>query len=143
MGRRILINEVKTKRGSAAGFSLLEALMALTIVAIGVLSVAPVFVYSIRANAVGAELSGASALAVERMELLRSEHYALLDPGGDLDLDVMGYADDSNPDYIVRWQIALNASPVGTKTIRVRVTARYKIAGEEKQVEVALVRARG
>ena len=105
IGCRILIDEVKTKRGSAAGFSLLEALMGLTIVAIGVMSIAPVFVYSIRANAVGAEVSSASALAVERMETLRSEHYALLDPGGDLDLDVTGYADDSHPDYIVRWKI--------------------------------------
>lgn len=143
MVRRIVIEEVKTKRASDAGFSLLEALMGLTIVAIGVLSIAPVFVYSIRANAVGADVSSASALATEHMELLRSDHYTFLNPGGDLDLNVIGYADDSDPDYIVRWQIALNASPVGTKTIRVRVIARYRIAGEEKTVEVALVRARG
>ncbi|MDH3628169.1 MAG: prepilin-type N-terminal cleavage/methylation domain-containing protein [Acidobacteriota bacterium] len=122
------------------GFSLVEVLVALFLIGIGVLAAAPMFVYAIQGNAVGADFGRAGALAVERMEILRSQDYTIHVAGGSLSTNVTGYFDSSDPEYIVRWAVRDNITPVGTKTIVVRATAVGRRVGRNKQVQLATVR---
>jgi len=132
----------KLQQSRAAGFTLVEVLLALFLIAIGVLAAAPMFIYAMRGNAVGGDMGHVGAIGVERMELLRSQIYPSLTAGGDLNSDVAGYFDNTDPDFSVRWQITDNASPVGSKTIVVRVAARRQVLGRAKQVVLTTLRAR-
>ena len=84
------------------GFTLVEVVVALLLLAVGVIATAPLFVYAARENAVGGDLGSVGALAVRQMELLRVSSYEALIPGGDLNSDVTGYFDASTPGFLVR-----------------------------------------
>ena len=103
------------KQTGSQGFTLLEVLIAVFLIGIGVLAAAPMFVYAMQGNATGADLGSVGAVAVEHMELLRSQDYVSLPAGGSLTAGVTGYTDTSNPEVTVRWLITDNASPIGTK----------------------------
>lgn len=133
---------VSARTLNQAGFTLLEVMVALFLIALGVLAAAPMFVYAMQGNAVGGDLGTVGAVAVERMELLRSQAYTALPAGGSLTSGVTGYNDTTNPDAIVRWQITDNVTPVGTKTIQVRAVARRRAVGRAKEVTLTSVRGR-
>jgi prepilin-type N-terminal cleavage/methylation domain-containing protein len=125
------------------GFTMVEVLVALFLLAIGVLAAAPMFVYAMQGNAVGADFGTSGAIAVERMEVLRGTFYGDLPAGGDLASDVTGtvpYFDNSNPDFTIRWTIVDNVTPDDTKTITVRVTAVRQIVGDRKGVTLTTLR---
>jgi hypothetical protein len=116
--------------------------MALLLIGLGALAVAPMFMYAMEGNSVGADLGSVGAIAVERLELLRVEEFNNLTAGGDLDNDVAGYSDTGDPDYVVRWTIANNATPPNTRLITVRVIAVREVVGEAKEVTLTTVRGR-
>ena len=130
------------RAGNADGFTLVEVMLALFLIGIGVLAAAPMFMYAIQGNAVGADLGSIGAIGVERLELLRSTDYTALPDGGDLTADTTGYFDNSDPAYSVRWRITSNVTPIGTKTIEVRVAANRQVVGNPKQVLLSTLRGR-
>ena len=92
------------------GFTLVETLIALTLLAFGILAVAPMFIYASRANEVGSDLGTLGALAVDQMERLRELDFRdpRLAEGGSLEQNVstdVAYFSDSDPNGIVRWEI--------------------------------------
>jgi len=113
---------------------LLENLVAIAILMFGLLAAAPMFVQAMKATEVGADVSAAGSAAVDRMELLRATEYSSLTVGGGLTSDVTGYADTSDPDVVVRWQIEDITTPVPGKTIRVRAIMQRQVVGRAKQV---------
>jgi type II secretory pathway pseudopilin PulG len=126
------------------GFTVVETLVALLLTAVGVLAVAPLFLYAMDENVVGSQYGTLGAAAVDRMELLRELPF--FDPqlaaGGSLTGDSAGYFDASDPDLVVRWQIVNNASPDGTKTVTVRAVARTTAVGAKKLVTMTTVRGK-
>jgi type IV pilus assembly protein PilV len=58
------------------GFSLIEVLVAMTILAIGLLALAGLQVTSMKGNLHGGTISQATALAEEQIEIYRNESYA-------------------------------------------------------------------
>jgi type II secretory pathway pseudopilin PulG len=125
-----------------AGFSLLEALVALLLTAGALLAVAPMFMQAARANDAGADMGSVGTIAVDRMEQLRQELWRNVKSGGSLTSNVDGYFDDSNPDFLVRWRISTNASPTYTKTITVLAVARGDQPGPRRRVELTSARGR-
>jgi type II secretory pathway component PulJ len=125
-----------------AGFSLLEALVALLLTAGALLAVAPLFMQAASANDAGADMGSVGAIAVDRMEQLRQELWRNVRTGGSLTTNVDGYFDDSSPDFLVRWQISGNASPSYTKTITVLAVARGDQTGPRRRVELTSARGR-
>jgi prepilin-type N-terminal cleavage/methylation domain-containing protein len=128
----------------ARGFSLVEVLVALFLISLGVLAAAPMFIYAMQGNAVGADLGTVGAVAVERMELLRSSNYGALTAGGSLTSNVTGYFDNSNPAVTVRWTITDDTvGPVTVKTITVRAITNRQVVGERKEITMTTSRGRG
>ena len=123
------------------GFTLVETLVALLLLGVGVLYVAPLFVIATRGAATGAELGAVGAIAVEHLETLRATPYASLAAGGSLTGNVAGYFDDSTAGFLVRWQIATNIATPSTKIITLRAFALRAADGARR--EVTLVTMRG
>jgi prepilin-type N-terminal cleavage/methylation domain-containing protein len=111
-------------RMNAAGFSLIEVLVAMAIVTSGVASLSQVFFMSAEAIRVAGGISIALLLAEDKMEQLRaSPHPSALSPPGTLSADSAGYVDffDAGgellaegatiaPDgvaYVRRWSVSL------------------------------------
>ncbi|RJP58606.1 MAG: prepilin-type N-terminal cleavage/methylation domain-containing protein [Deltaproteobacteria bacterium] len=67
------------------GFTLLEILIAMTILSVGLLALAEMTVYVIRSNAVGNKVTDATVLAQDKLEELRTLGYSdtQLSNGGD------------------------------------------------------------
>jgi prepilin-type N-terminal cleavage/methylation domain-containing protein len=124
----------------AAGFSLIEVLVALFLIAIGVLAVAPMFIYASRGSATGGDFGLVGAMAVERMERLRESEYENLDVGGSTTTNVSSYFDDSDPDVVVRWQISAHANPSETQRITVRAVSRRTGIGPRREVTLTTLR---
>jgi prepilin-type N-terminal cleavage/methylation domain-containing protein len=127
--------------GRSRGFTLLEVLVALVILAFGLLAVVPMFVLASKENAAGGDLGEVGALAVERLESLRVLQYYSLQNGGSLTSNVSGFSATSDPDFDVRWVIASKPSPpTGMKQITVRAVANRRVIGRPKQVTLVTVR---
>jgi len=124
------------------GFTLVEVLVALFLIGIGVLAAAPMFIYAMQGNAVGADFGSVGAVAVERMELLRAQDYSALLAGGSLTTSVTNYFDNTDPEVLTRWSITDNTTPPNTKTIQVRVIATRQVVGQQKEVTLTTIRGK-
>jgi len=123
------------------GFTLMEVVIALFLIAVGVIATAPLFVYASQENAGGGDMGTVGAAAVRRMEALRATEFIFLPNGGSLTTDVSGFADTSDPDVTVRWTIADNPNPPApTKVITVQATAIGRKIGRRKAVTMLTVR---
>ncbi len=129
------------------GFSLVEVLIAISVLAIGILAVASIQGYAIRASSSANAVSYASVLAADRLEkLLALSHDDPLledkDGDGSSGLDDTGF--DNNPDTIadadfadlnqlhggrafhIYWNIAPDTPVQGAKTLKVIVVWNEK-----------------
>jgi prepilin-type N-terminal cleavage/methylation domain-containing protein len=131
---------------SERGFTLLEILVAVTLLAVVILAVAPMFMMAAERSAAGADMGLVGSLAVETMESLRAEPMVNLAAGGSLVSDTTvgatPYFDASEPGYIVRWQVTDNATPVGGKRLTVRALALRQVSGVPKEITLSALRAR-
>ena len=132
----------RTAAAGARGFSLVEVLVALFLIGLGVLAAAPMFIYAMQGNATGADFGSVGAIAVERMEQLRSQTFVNLPAGGSLTVSQTGYSDLTDPDYILRWRITDDATPPTLKTISVRAIAVRQVVGERKEITLTTLRGR-
>ena len=131
-----------TSPRNIAGFSLLEALVAIFLTSVALLAAAPMFVHASHATDASADMGAVGAIAVDRMEQLRQELWRNLGTGGSLTSNVAGYFDDSDPDFLVRWQVSDNASPSQTKSITVLVLPFTDQSGPRRSVEISSMRGR-
>jgi len=112
------------------GFSLLELLVALSILTIGLLGVIPLAITTIRLNNYQNQMLHARLLAERQAEVLRGLSFSdpsLADDGDTTDLDNINVPDHSftvteeNITYTVAWNVADNVNGQGVKTIRIIV----------------------
>ena len=127
---------------SQRGTSLVEVLIALLLIAVGAVSVAPVMVQSMGRNAASVDVSRLGAEATTRMEALRATEFHLLVAGGSLTSNVAGYSSTTDPSMDVRWSIVDGGGPAGVKTIRVVAIASRRVSGQAKSVQLTTLRAR-
>jgi prepilin-type N-terminal cleavage/methylation domain-containing protein len=99
-----------------AGFSLLECVIAIFIVAIGLLAVAALAAVATQGEIFAFNSTDASALAASKMEELKA---GTLTEGGSLTSNVTGYSDTPSWYFYRRWEI--KSGPSGTKEVTVVV----------------------
>jgi type II secretory pathway pseudopilin PulG len=127
-------------RTGSSGFTLVEALVAMLLLALGLLAAVPLFTQAMHGADTAGALASAAAAAEDRLELLRATNYGGLPAGGSLSSDVTGYFDTPHPDVVVRWQVVDNVSPPSTKTITVRAVQRGSGPGPARRVELVTLR---
>jgi len=128
------------------GFTLLEVIVAISILTIGLLAVASMQVSAIRGNALAFGITEATSWAsdqVEKLIALPYDHADLQDTDGDgaSGLEDASEATDDNPNtlpthgkYKVYWAGAVDDTADGTKTVNVIVT--WTDHGIQKSVSI-------
>jgi type IV pilus assembly protein PilV len=145
------------------GYTLVEILIAITILAFGLLAVATMQVRAIKTNAIASSISQGLTLGqakVEELMNLAYSHPALSDTDGDgtnQDADEDGIDDDgdnfglnhtvgeadnntleTNDGYTIYWNVAVDEPVISSKTIRVIVTWTEK--GRSKRIKLDFVK---
>ena len=141
-----LSRTVIEKRWNEKGFTLLEVIVAISILTIGLLAVASMQVSAIRGNASAYGITEATFWAsdqVEKLIVLPYDHADLQDTDGDgtSGLGNATEATDDNPNpppahgkYKVYWNVAMDDTVNGTKTVNVIVT--WADHGIQKRVSI-------
>jgi Tfp pilus assembly protein PilV len=117
-------------------------LIALFLLAVAVVGLAPMFMTSAAAGAAGGKIGTLNSVANDRMETLRAAPFSALGVGGSLTSNVSGYSDTSDPDCTVRWEIVNGGGPTGTRTITVRAFTTSPIPGQSRSVDLTSLRSR-
>ena len=154
-----LENAMKEK--NQEGFTLVEILIAIAILAFGLLSVATMQVRAIKTNAIASGISQGLTLGQAKVEELMNLSYGhsdLLDTDGDgtgQDVDEDGFDDDggnfglddttgadgsedNGGRYKLYWNVAIDEPSTSSKTIRVIVTWTEK--GRNKNIKLDFVK---
>jgi prepilin-type N-terminal cleavage/methylation domain-containing protein len=111
-----------------AGFTLIEALLAMVILAFGLIAITNLLIVAASSNSVGNMSSAATALASQQLELLKAQSYTSIAPGGSITADqsvagVPYFRDDSIDGvatFHTRWAIVQIAGDQQTRFIKVR-----------------------
>ena len=129
-----------------SGFTLLEVLLAISILCFGLLAVASMQVSAIRGNAFASDVTEGSTLAADKFEKLLNQGLADYedpdladtdnDGGAGLDHDTTATADhnESQGNYRIFWNVAEDNILDNTKTIQVIVT--WGDHGDTKEVSI-------
>ena len=140
------------------GFTLIEILIAIAILAFGLLAVATMQVRAIKTNAIASGISQGLTLGQAKVEELMNLSYSDLsdtdfdgtgqdldDDGVDDDDDNFGLDDTAGADgseakgrYTIYWNIAVDEPVISSKTIRVIVTWTEK--GRNKNIKLDFVK---
>jgi len=128
---------------SNSGFTLAEVLVAMGLLAFGVMAAAPMFISAMHGNASGAAIGSVAAAAEWRFEQLRATPFNFLVPGGSITANVTGYFDDSDPDVVVRWLVINNTGTLNTKRILVRAEYASLIDTRGPAGDVTMLTLRG
>jgi prepilin-type N-terminal cleavage/methylation domain-containing protein len=81
------MNVPESSKPDQAGFTLIEALIAMVILAVGLTAIANLMVVAGTSNSVANHATAATNVANQTMELLKSARYDALVPGGTIDAD--------------------------------------------------------
>ena len=141
------------------GYTLIEILIAIAILAFGLLAVATMQVRAIKTNAIASGISQGLTLGQAKVEELMNLAYSTLNDtdldGTDEDADDDGIDDDGgnfglndtgddsdneepNGRYTIYWNVAVNEPVISSKTIRVIVTWTEK--GRNKSIKLDFVK---
>jgi prepilin-type N-terminal cleavage/methylation domain-containing protein len=101
-------------RSSESGFTLIEALIAIVILAFGMIAITNLMIVSATSNSVAHQSTAATAIASQTLENLKAAGFndatlAASPPGSSLDTDTTGYFSDTAVDGVgmvhTRWVI--------------------------------------
>ena len=107
------------------GFTLIEVLIAITLLTVGLMAVATMQVSAIHGNKTGSDISNATFLAQDKLEELKAS------------ADITGESDGSDQAGIFTrsWQIA----PSGTNSRSVTVTVSWVMGGHTHSVVISII----
>ena len=113
------------------GFTLIEVLIAISILAVGLLAVATMQITSIKVNSTAGQITDRITLAQDKLEELMALPYSspwledLGDPPSGTDTNGNTHQETTD-NYTISWTVTDNTPIPGTKLITVAVTGRGK-----------------
>jgi type IV pilus assembly protein PilV len=107
-------------RRQSEGFTLIEVMIALVILAVGLLALMTLQIVSIRANAFSSEMTYAGMLAQSRLERIRNTPYDNVNPGTVTDT-VDATTSTKGMAYTVQTTVDDNTPATDMKTITLRI----------------------
>lgn len=132
--------------GDQAGFTLVEALVAMVILSFGLIAVTNLMLVAATSNGVANQSTAATAAASQRLEQLKA--LAFTDPGlaagGDVTADVAGFNENVDVTGVgrvhVRWDI--DDVDATTKYVVVRAEGLGTLSGPRSRAEFTTLRVR-
>ena len=123
---------IRKKLSETKGFSLIELLIAMSVLAIGMLAAASMQYSAVRNNTQGNVSTQASMLAKAQLEMLKNQNIgsAVLLPGDYNDPSPVDENGNPGGIYNRSWRI----DPLGTTARRLRVTVEWTRFGESRSV---------
>lgn len=126
-----------------AGFSLLETLVAIMLLSVVALSVAPMLMMGVATSAVSQEATELTVAASDQLEFLASLPFgdAQLAAGGSIASSAAGYSVDpfqGDPNLYLRWQIADETAIL--KRIQLVAGNRNSVFGPTREVQIETFR---
>lgn len=124
--------KIRNKLAETAGFSLIEMLIAMSVLAIGMLAAASMQYSAVRNNTQGNVSTQASMLAKAQIEMLKNQDIdsTVLDPGDYNDPSPIDENGNPGGIYNRSWRI----DPLGATARRIRVTVEWNRFGESRSV---------
>ena len=112
-------------KGASKGFSLIEVVLAMLILTFAILSLAELFILSVKVNNTSRDSTSAASIGAEKMEELKRNPYGELTPGGGLDPKnpVEDYYENKDEGFIVLWKIEADTPIAGVKKISVKTAS--------------------
>lgn len=126
-GKRLSLKHVGD--GCEQGFTLLEVIIAISILTFGLLAVASMQVSSIRGNALAGGVTEGTTWASDKLEKLISLPYTHADLAAGAHTEAT-----PPPGYTITWNVADDAPMDNTKTVT--VTVRWSQQGTQKTVSL-------
>jgi type IV pilus assembly protein PilV len=122
------------RRSRGEGFTLIEVMIALVVLAVGLLALATMQIVSIRANAYSSEMTYSTMLAQQQLEILKNLSFS------DADLtdgthDTLPPVVEKGASYTVTWEVQDHPTIQNMKTITLDVTWKSLRLGEAGQPE--------
>ena len=140
-----------TNRRSEAGFTLVEALVAIVILIFGLMAVTNLFLVAANSNTVANQQTASAAIASQTLEMLKTVPFVSigggpeLTPGGSLTSDATGFfAEQLIPGVgtiRTRWQVSAVAGQAQLRYIVVRSEATGAFMGARTRAEFATLRS--
>ena len=115
-------------RRQSQGFTLIEVMIALVILAAGLLALMTLQIVSIRANAFSSEMTYAGMLAQRRLEQVRNTAYDSITPGTVTDI-VPASDVTKGMSYTVETKVDNNTPATDMKTVTLKLTWKGSPAG--------------
>jgi type II secretory pathway pseudopilin PulG len=136
---------VSAPRDPEAGFTLIEALAAIGILAVGLASIASLFVAASASNLAANQSTAAAVAASEQLELLKSTPFDDVARGGSLDGDVDGFSRDVLVEGVgwirTRWRVTPVAGRAQLLHVEVRSEAIGALGAARTRAQLASLRA--
>lgn len=141
-------SENVTSSASEAGFTLIEALVAILVLVFGLMAVTNLMLLAASSNAAGNATTVATAIASQRLETLKAIPFQNLAIGGGIDDDMTNddpafVSLDDIPDVgkaYTQWQVLAIAGDNETRYIRVRSEVLGVLAGARSRAEFTTFR---
>lgn len=137
------VNDIVAKRGEVQylslmrnigekGFTLLEVMISLVILAVGILGVVGMFVSAIGGNSQGRNMTEASNLAQSRLDYeMNATPYTNMTTGSEV-----------NGKYNISWRKTQPVAAIGSGLKQVTVTVTWNTKGQTHKVECSSLRAK-
>lgn len=132
------------KSSDERGFTLIEALIAMVILTIALVSMAELMAITLRMQMMGRNETAAIRLVQSKIDELVAVDFggaaaASVAVGGGLDADVATYNDDPADGFHRRWQITAIAGETNVRTLTVRVIPEVTDRRTNAQVELTTI----
>jgi type II secretory pathway pseudopilin PulG len=132
-------------RSSEAGFTLVEALVAIVILVFGLIAVTNLLVVAASSNSVANQATAATTVAAQRLELLKAQPFTSLAVGGDLDSDVASFNQDDDVSGVgrihTRWTVVSIAGDAQVYFVAVRSEGTGALSVRRSRAEFTTFRS--
>jgi type II secretory pathway pseudopilin PulG len=132
-------------RSSEAGFTLVEALVAIVILVFGLIAVTNLLVVAASSNSVANQATAATTVAAQRLELLKAQPFTSLAVGGDLDSDVANFNQDDDVSGVgrihTRWTVVSIAGDAQVYFVAVRSEGTGALSVRRSRAEFTTFRS--
>lgn len=136
----------RTGRGAEAGFTLVEALIAVVILVFGLMAITNLMLVAASSNSTANQGTAATSIASQRLELLKAVPFNNLTAGGDLasGTNPNFYSEDAVPGVgliVTRWRVTPIAGNNQVFYIQVRSEATGVFAAARSRAEFTTFRS--